>query len=42
MRRSEEIPPALAADDRFAAAVTSAYLSLSQNGAVEAARLVAE
>ena len=36
------LQPALAADDRFAAAVTSAYLSLSQNGAVEAARLVAE
>jgi len=39
---SAVFPPALAADDRFAAAVTSAYLSLSQNGAVEAARLVAE
>ena len=32
--------PALAADDRFAVAVTGAYLSLSRNGAVEAARLV--
>ena len=39
---SAVFPPALAADDRFAAAVTSAYLSLSRNGAVEAARLVAE
>jgi fructuronate reductase len=39
---SAVFPPALAADDRFAEAVTSAYLSLSQNGAVEAARLVAE
>lgn len=39
---SAVFPSALAADDRFAAAVTSAYLSLSQNGAVEAARLVAE
>ncbi|MFN3878972.1 MAG: mannitol dehydrogenase family protein [Brevundimonas sp.] len=35
-------PPGLAADDRFAVAVTGAYLSLSQNGAVEAARLAAE
>nr|WP_217431716.1 mannitol dehydrogenase family protein [Brevundimonas vesicularis] len=39
---SAVFPPALAADDRFAEAVTSAYLSLSQNGAVDAARLVAE
>ncbi|TFW10864.1 mannitol dehydrogenase family protein [Brevundimonas intermedia] len=39
---SAVFPPALAADDRFAVAVTSAYLSLSRNGAVEAARLAAE
>lgn len=39
---SAVFPPALAADDRFTVAVTGAYLSLSQNGAVEAARLVAE
>jgi len=39
---SAVFPPALAADDRFAVAVTGAYLSLSQNGAVEAARLVTE
>jgi len=39
---SAVFPPALAADDRFAVAVTSAYLSLSQNGAVEAALLAAE
>ena len=39
---SAVFPPALAADDRFAVAVTGAYLSLSQNGAVEAARLAAE
>ena len=39
---SAVIPPALAADDRFALAVTGAYLSLSTNGAVEAARLVTE
>ncbi|WOB77970.1 mannitol dehydrogenase family protein [Brevundimonas nasdae] len=39
---SAVFPPALVVDDRFAAAVTSAYLSLSQNGAVEAARLVPE
>lgn len=39
---SAVFPPALAADDRFAVAITGAYLSLSQNGAVEAARLAAE
>lgn len=39
---SAVFPPALAADDRFAVAVTGAYLSLSQNGAVEAARVAAE
>ncbi|WP_428154954.1 mannitol dehydrogenase family protein [Brevundimonas sp.] len=39
---SAVFPPALAADDRFAIAVTGAYLSLSQNGAVEAALLAAE
>lgn len=39
---SAVFPPALAADNRFAVAVTGAYLSLSQNGAVEAARLAAE
>lgn len=39
---SAVFPPALAADDRFAAAVTGAYLSLSRNGAVQAARLVAD
>lgn len=37
---SAVFPPALAADDRFALAVTGAYLSLSRNGAVEAARQV--
>ena len=37
---SAVFPPALAADDRFAVAVTGAYLSLSQNGAVAAARQV--
>ncbi|WP_395944814.1 mannitol dehydrogenase family protein [Brevundimonas sp.] len=37
---SAVFPPALAADDRFAVAVTGAYLSLSRNGAVEAARAV--
>ena len=35
-------PPALSDDPRFVAAVTRAYLSLSQHGAVEAARRVAE
>ena len=35
---SAVFPPALAADDRFAVAVTEAYLSLSRNGAVAAAR----
>jgi fructuronate reductase len=35
-------PPALAADPAFVKAVTGAYLSLSTNGAVEAARLVTE
>jgi fructuronate reductase len=39
---SAVFPPALAADDRFAIAVTGAYLSLSASGAVEAARLVTE
>ena len=39
---SAVFPPALAADDRFAVAVTGAYLSLSRNGAVEAARAVTE
>ncbi len=35
-------PPALSADPRFVAAVTQAYLSVSQYGAVEAARRLAE
>jgi fructuronate reductase len=35
-------PPALATDPRFVGAVTQAYLSLSQHGAVEAASRVAE
>lgn len=35
-------PPALAADDRFVAAVTSAYLSLSRNGAVQAAAQIVD
>ncbi len=39
---SAVFPPKLAADGRFAVAVTGAYLSLSRNGAVEAARLVTE
>ncbi|MFN7108789.1 MAG: mannitol dehydrogenase family protein [Brevundimonas sp.] len=39
---SAVFPPQLAADGRFAVAVTGAYLSLSRNGAVEAARLVTE
>jgi fructuronate reductase len=39
---SAVFPPALAADDRFVAAVTGAYLSLSHNGAVEAARAVTD
>ncbi|QYF87725.1 mannitol dehydrogenase family protein [Brevundimonas sp. PAMC22021] len=39
---SAVFPPALAADDRFALAVTDAYLSLSTPGAVEAARRVSE
>ena len=39
---SAVFPPALAADDRFAVAVTGAYMSLSRNGAVEAARAVTE
>ena len=39
---SAVFPPALAADDRFAVAVTEAYLSLSRNGAVEAARQVVD
>lgn len=39
---SAVFPPALAADDRFIAAVTGAYLSLGRDGAVEAARLAAE
>lgn len=39
---SAVFPPTLAADERFVVAVTRAYLSLSQNGAVEAARLAAE
>ncbi|MBB5770978.1 fructuronate reductase [Brevundimonas vesicularis] len=34
---SAVFPPALAADDRFAVAVTGAYLSLSRNGAIDAA-----
>lgn len=42
LRLSAVFPPTLAANDRFAVAVTGAYLSLSQNGAVEAARLAAE
>lgn len=39
---SAVFPPALAADDRFALAVTDAYLSLSTLGAVEAAQRVTE
>ena len=39
---SAVFPPALAADDRFAVAVTGAYLSLSRYGAVEAARRIVE
>jgi fructuronate reductase len=39
---SAVFPPALAADPAFVKAVTGAYLSLSTNGAVEAARLVTE
>ena len=39
---SAVFPPALAADDRFAVAVTEAYLSLSRNGAVAAARQVVD
>ena len=39
---SAVFPPALVADDRFAVAVTEAYLSLSRNGAVEAARQVVD
>jgi fructuronate reductase len=39
---SAVFPPALVADDRFALAVTGAYLSLSTHGAVEAARIVTE
>lgn len=38
---SAVFPPVLAADDRFAVAVTGAYLSLSRNGAVQAAAQVA-
>lgn len=39
---SAVFPPALAADDRFAVAVTGAWLSLATHGAVEAARRVTE
>ncbi|CAN5420263.1 mannitol dehydrogenase family protein [soil metagenome] len=39
---SAVFPPALAADPTFVKAVTGAYLSLSTNGAVQAARLVTE
>lgn len=39
---SEVFPTRLADDNRFAVAVTDAYLSLSRNGAVEAARLAVE
>jgi fructuronate reductase len=39
---SAVFPPALAANDRFAVAVTGAYLSLSRNGAVQAARQVVD
>jgi fructuronate reductase len=39
---SAVFPHALAADPAFVKAVTGAYLSLSTNGAVEAARLVTE
>jgi fructuronate reductase len=39
---SAVFPRALAADPRFVAAVTGAYLSLSAHGAVEAARRVTE
>jgi fructuronate reductase len=39
---SAVFPPALAANPAFVKAVTNAYLSLSTNGAVEAARLVTE
>jgi fructuronate reductase len=39
---SAVFPPALAADDRFAVAITGAYLSLSRDGAVQAAAQVAD
>lgn len=39
---SAVFPPALAADDRFAVAVMGAYLSLSRNGAVQAARQIVD
>ena len=39
---SAVFPPALAADDRFAVAVTGAYLSLSRNGAIQAAAQVVD
>ena len=39
---SAVFPPSLAADDRFAGAITGAYLSLTTHGAVEAARRVTE
>lgn len=39
---SAVFPPALAVDDRFVRAVAGAYISLSGNGAVVAARLVTE
>ena len=39
---SAVFPPVLAADDRFAVAVMGAYLSLSRDGAVQAAAQVAD
>ncbi|WP_425983188.1 mannitol dehydrogenase family protein [Brevundimonas sp. TWP1-2-1b1] len=39
---SAVFPPTLAADDRFVAAVTRAYLSLSRNGAVQAAAQIVD
>lgn len=39
---SAVFPPALAADDRFATAATGAYLSLSRNGAIQAAAQVVD
>ncbi|KAK0340178.1 hypothetical protein LTR94_031587, partial [Friedmanniomyces endolithicus] len=39
---SAVFPPALAADDRFATAVTGAYLNLCRNGALKAAQQAAD